>query len=230
MNASRAVSRRGVSRAADARAAAGGGDAARQSGGRRRSICRSRISSGGGAGGLPVKLRSQVEPKFVAFPDFDDYAFAAGDVTETKQEEGDTVFRLGNNVFADPDEYDDDEIAAASGDAVKPQRVNELGLALDASGGARATVKGVGRQRRAARSRRRARIPRSERRDADRRDTRRAVAVARRARHQDRSLGGVEGPAEVHRRRRSISPAGPPPTSRSAPTPSSARRIRIGAG
>jgi len=101
--------------------------------------------SGGGAGGLPVKLRSQVEAKLVAFPDYEDYAFAAGDVTETKQEEGDSVFRIGDNVFADPDEYDDDEIAAATGDAPKPQRINQLDLALDAAGGARATIKGVGR-------------------------------------------------------------------------------------
>ncbi len=55
------------------------------------------------------------------------------------------MFRLGSNVFADPGEYDDDEVAEATGETVRPQRVNELGLALDASGGARATVKGVGR-------------------------------------------------------------------------------------
>ncbi len=36
-------------------------------------------------------------------------------------------------------------MAEATGETVRPQRVNELGLALDASGGARATVKGVGR-------------------------------------------------------------------------------------
>jgi uncharacterized protein YfaS (alpha-2-macroglobulin family) len=101
--------------------------------------------SGGGAGGLPVKLRSQIEAKSVYFPDYDGYSFAAGDVTEATQEEGDSVFRLGNNVFADPDEYDDDDIAAASGDAPKPRPVGQLDLALDAAGGARATINGVGR-------------------------------------------------------------------------------------
>ena len=101
--------------------------------------------SGGGAGGLPVKLRSQVEAKAVSFADYEGYAFATGDVAEGSLEEGDSMFRLGNNVFADPGEYDDDEVAEATGGTVKSQRVNELGLALDASGGARATVKGVGR-------------------------------------------------------------------------------------
>ncbi len=58
--------------------------------------------SGGGAGGLPVKLRSQVEAKVVAFADYEGYAFAAGDIAEGSLEQGDSMFRLGNNVFADP--------------------------------------------------------------------------------------------------------------------------------
>ncbi len=33
--------------------------------------------AGGGAGGLPVTLRTQIEPKQVTFADFDDYSFAA---------------------------------------------------------------------------------------------------------------------------------------------------------
>ncbi len=96
--------------------------------------------SGGGAGGLPVKLRSQIEPKAVAFADFEGYSFAAGDVTEGRDEEGDAYARFGDYTFADPDYSDDD----AAEPAVRGRRTTDLSLALDAAGGARATIKDVG--------------------------------------------------------------------------------------
>jgi alpha-2-macroglobulin len=101
--------------------------------------------SGGGAGGLPVKLRSQVEAKTVTFPDFEGYAFAAGDVTESKQEQGDSVFRMGNDTFSDPDGEDESDAPEGDADAPKRQRISELSLSLDGSGGARAVIKGVGK-------------------------------------------------------------------------------------
>ncbi|HVP87380.1 MAG TPA: MG2 domain-containing protein [Casimicrobiaceae bacterium] len=97
--------------------------------------------SGGGAGGLPVKLRTQLQSKTVSFPDYDDVVFAAGDVKEGKDEQGDYAMRFGDYVFADADFDAEDEDAAP-----KPAHkgASELPLALDAAGGARATVKDIG--------------------------------------------------------------------------------------
>jgi uncharacterized protein YfaS (alpha-2-macroglobulin family) len=98
--------------------------------------------SGGGAGGLPVKLRTQMQGKTASFPDYDAVTFAAGDVKEGKEEQGDSAMRSGDYVFADPD-FEADEESAAPKPAQKG--ASELPLALDATGGARATVKDVGR-------------------------------------------------------------------------------------
>src|SRR5208283_224975 len=97
--------------------------------------------SGGGAGGLPVKLRTQVEPKAVVFDDFEGYSFAAGDVAEGRNEEGDSYARFDDYTFADPDYVDEDEEAPKAA----ARRTTDLNLALDAEGGARATVKDVGK-------------------------------------------------------------------------------------
>ncbi len=98
--------------------------------------------SGGGAGGLPVKLRTQVELKSVAFPDFEGYSFAAGDVTEGREEQGDSYAHFEDYTFADPDYVNDDEDAQPT---VRGRRTTDLNLALDAAGGGRATVKDVGK-------------------------------------------------------------------------------------
>ncbi len=97
--------------------------------------------SGGGAGGLPVKLRTQLETKSVAFADFESYAFAAGDVHEGRDEEGDATANFGDYNFADPDSDDEDSDSSDS----KPAhgKTSELSLSLDAAGGGRATVKNV---------------------------------------------------------------------------------------
>ena len=52
-----------------------------------------------------MKLRTQVEPKSISFPDFEGYSFAAGDVAEGRNEEGDAYARFGDYTFVDPD-YD----------------------------------------------------------------------------------------------------------------------------
>ena len=99
--------------------------------------------AGGGAGGLAVKLRTQLEAKSVAFPDFEGYAFAAGDVSEGRNEEGESIANFGEYTFADPDMDDEDADNAES----KPAhgKTSELSLSLDAAGGARATVKNIGK-------------------------------------------------------------------------------------
>ena len=94
--------------------------------------------AGGGAGGLPVMLRTQVEPQAVSFPDFDDYIFAGGNVKDGREEQGEPAGRFDSCTFADPDLAESD-----AGSAPRPRRGTDLPLTLDASGGARATVKNV---------------------------------------------------------------------------------------
>ncbi len=103
--------------------------------------------AGAGAGGLPVKLRTQTETRSVTFPDFEDYAFAAGNVKEGREEQGDAYARFDGNTFADSDMGDDDESAMPSEPA--RQRGTELPLTLDAAGGMRAAVKDIGRSEQA---------------------------------------------------------------------------------
>ena len=99
--------------------------------------------AGGGAGGLPVKLRTQIEGKTVTFPDYDDYAFAAGNVREGREERGASSASFDDYDFNDPDMADED--AERNPVATAKSGVSELPVTLDASGGARATVKAVGK-------------------------------------------------------------------------------------
>ncbi len=94
--------------------------------------------AGGGAGGLPATLRTQVEGRSVSFPDYDDYAFAGGNVKEGRDEQGDAMARFDGFTFADPD-ADEGEAGAAP----RPQRGSVLPLTLDAAGGARATIRDI---------------------------------------------------------------------------------------
>ncbi|MCC7038859.1 MAG: alpha-2-macroglobulin [Burkholderiales bacterium] len=92
--------------------------------------------AGGGAGGLPVVLRSQVEDKVVSFPDYDDYVFAGGDVAVGREEEGDGAARFDDFALSDPD------VDAPDG-VPRRQRGSDIALTLDAAGGARATIPGI---------------------------------------------------------------------------------------
>ena len=96
--------------------------------------------AGGGAGGLPVRLRTALEPRATTFPDFEDYAFAAGNVAPGREERGDSAARFDGQLFADTD--DDDEPAAAGAGARAGGR--ERSLTLDASGGGRISVDDLG--------------------------------------------------------------------------------------
>src|ERR1700681_2422491 len=100
--------------------------------------------AGGGAGGLPVKLRTQLETKSVAFPDFEGYAFAAGDVSEGRNEEGESTANFGEYTFSDPDSDDEDTGNAGAKPAHGKSSELSLSLSLDAAGGARASVKNIG--------------------------------------------------------------------------------------
>ncbi len=99
--------------------------------------------SGGGAGGLPVRLRTQIESRSVSFPDYDDYAFAKGNVQEGREERGDSFASAGNYDFVDPD-YADEE-AERDPSTTARNGVADLPLTLDASGGIRATIGNVAR-------------------------------------------------------------------------------------
>ncbi|MEO8738998.1 MAG: MG2 domain-containing protein, partial [Casimicrobiaceae bacterium] len=97
--------------------------------------------SGGGVGALPVKLRTQIADRVVAFPDYDDYAFAKGNVKEGRDETGDAFAMSGDYDFIDPDSAPD--VAENNPVATARNGVSELPLTLDASGGVRVTVKDV---------------------------------------------------------------------------------------
>ncbi|BBP01338.1 alpha-2-macroglobulin family protein [Sulfuriferula nivalis] len=90
--------------------------------------------SGGGAGGLPVKLRGLVEPRTVSFADYPDFTFANGSVKEGLQAEASNQWQFGD------DENDDDD-APAINTAVSGSRPLALrNLVLDKNGAIRATL------------------------------------------------------------------------------------------
>ena len=168
--------------------------------------------AGGGAGGLAVKLRTQLETKSVAFPDFEGYAFAAGDVKRRPQRgrRVDRAFRRIHLRRSRQRRRRRGQRGLETG-----ARQDQRALAFARRRGRRARDRQEYRQGRrrpgdAARSGRRARIPRSQRRDADRRDAGCDLARTRGAGHQARQLGSVERQAQVHggRGRRSGPTAG----------------------
>ncbi|HKY89794.1 MAG TPA: MG2 domain-containing protein [Nevskiaceae bacterium] len=84
--------------------------------------------SGGGAPGLPVKLRTQVRPRAIEFAQYESFRFGGAPVKEGIEEGG------GGGYF--PDEGEDAEAAAAS----KPQPARTQPLTLDANGAAHVVV------------------------------------------------------------------------------------------
>lgn len=84
--------------------------------------------SGGGAGGLPVTLRTYVDPQAVAFPGYEDYAFGGEPVQEG-------LVSLGSS--ADEDEAEDESETATPASTPK---VRVMPLTLDASGALRVEV------------------------------------------------------------------------------------------
>lgn len=79
--------------------------------------------SGGGAAGLPVKLRTQLRPRAVSFPNYEEFQFGGAAVKEGLEEGGDGGY------FPDDDE-----------DASQPGPARTLPLSLDANGAAHVVV------------------------------------------------------------------------------------------
>jgi uncharacterized protein YfaS (alpha-2-macroglobulin family) len=98
--------------------------------------------SGGGASNLPVKLRGQVLPQAVSFPDYEDYTFANGGLTPGPERVGSEPWYMGDYELAEGggEEGDGEEeapapvAAKASGELLPVQN-----LRLDMAGSAQAT-------------------------------------------------------------------------------------------
>jgi alpha-2-macroglobulin len=92
--------------------------------------------SGGPAGGLPVRLRTAMEPRSVSFPRYDGFVFANGDVAE-----GVISTRADSSRLED---YEDDRASAATASSSDTAPLLRTQSAqLDASGGARLRVAGL---------------------------------------------------------------------------------------
>ena len=116
-----------------------------------------------------------------------------------REEQGDALRPLDSFTFADPDMEDGD----AAPRAAARKRGTDLPLTLDASGGARATIKNVERS-----DQPRDLVAELEYRDPNGETLTAATRVAlwpatHRARHQAGQLGREQGAAEVHGGRRS---------------------------
>lgn len=87
--------------------------------------------SGGGASSLPVKLRGQMSPKFVSFPDYEDFVFANGSVKLGVQKNNREPWNSGEYELSDSDDE-----APAGPPAAAPARVmlSTQELTLDAAG------------------------------------------------------------------------------------------------
>ncbi|KJU86043.1 Alpha-2-macroglobulin family, partial [Candidatus Magnetobacterium bavaricum] len=95
--------------------------------------------SGGGASGLPVKLRSDVRPKAVTVPDYEDFSFSTGGVKEGvvpayQQEDTEDI--------ENPDAVDTDA-PVPSEEANRRARMHSTDLTLDKAGAARTKISGL---------------------------------------------------------------------------------------
>jgi len=96
--------------------------------------------SGGAAAMLPVKLRSQIQPRSVQFADYEGFAFANGAVKAGKEEA-----RNRQTTYSSDDE---EESAPQQDDGVDPAQLKTLKVLdfnLDAAGAARTRVEGIPR-------------------------------------------------------------------------------------
>ena len=103
--------------------------------------------SGGSAADLPVRLRGQVLPKSVEFPDFEDFSFANGDVKPGVVSHG----------VAEDDEGDEGAEGGGEGSSASGLALPVQDFRLGAGGGAKVVIGGLGagsgRQARADRPR-----------------------------------------------------------------------------
>jgi uncharacterized protein YfaS (alpha-2-macroglobulin family) len=87
--------------------------------------------SGGGAGDLPVKLRTLTQPHSVGFEDFEGYTFANGEIKEEVTHRG-----RGKSYWEDEEEGPESEQEQES----KKEKVRSTDLVLDRTGALRTTV------------------------------------------------------------------------------------------
>lgn len=84
--------------------------------------------SGGGAAGLPVKLRTQVQPRTISFKNYDGFTFDSQTIKPGVSENGDGGL------------FPDDDADAAMDRTATPKPSRTLPLTLDANGSAHSTV------------------------------------------------------------------------------------------
>lgn len=97
--------------------------------------------AGGAAAMLPVKLRSQIQPRSVQFADYEGYSFANGAVKAGKEES-----RNHRTTYASED--DEEESAPQVEEGVDPAQLKTLKVLdfnLDAAGASRTTLEGLPR-------------------------------------------------------------------------------------
>lgn len=89
--------------------------------------------SGGGASGLPVKLRTEILPKFLSFPDYEEWVFSNGRVKPgiVRSEEYSEDYDEQEEGLREPDHTE------------KKGKLQTLELILDKQGGARAKLSGL---------------------------------------------------------------------------------------
>lgn len=95
--------------------------------------------SGGSAAMLPVKMRSQIQPRSVQFADYDGFVFANGGVKAGKEEQ-----RNRRTTYVSEDE--EEESAPQVEDGVDPAQLKTLKVLefnLDAAGATRSRIEGI---------------------------------------------------------------------------------------
>jgi alpha-2-macroglobulin len=95
-----------------------------------------RYLSGGSAGGAPVTLRGIVRPRSVTFAGYDGFSFAGGGIEPGIERDGSEAWTAGGDESGDAD-------GAIAPPADGTRAIRSQALALDDSGGARATVTGL---------------------------------------------------------------------------------------
>ena len=98
-----------------------------------------RYLAGGSAAYAPVKVRAVVRPKSIAFPDYDGFAFANGNVVEGLEQPAGAQWFAGEYELGDADSEEPVAVQPASG--VRPLKTIEV--SLDAAGAARVTLPGL---------------------------------------------------------------------------------------
>jgi uncharacterized protein YfaS (alpha-2-macroglobulin family) len=92
--------------------------------------------AGGGASFLPVKLRGQIAPKYVSFPDYEDFTFSNGGVKLGIQKNTRQPWNYGEYEMTDPDE---EGATPSPGNATSNIALTTQELRLDAAGAGHAT-------------------------------------------------------------------------------------------